>query len=634
MTGAWAPNFTLGPSQSSLNWTAGAVIVPLLMIGFSWFFKKPISLRTLTFAYVASLMALAANSYTHPGTQFTGFMHSRENPLHDPYLPTFWVPPKEVVSQMFMGGQAVDWTGWAPTILFWWLMPFFYWLYFSAGVLIFRRAWIVNEALPFPYGLSTLTIIHLASTKEEQSSTQKRFLTYGLVIGFIFFLPFTLANMFPFLPDVYGWTHEPPYSTWTPGSINLLAVYPALSSIVGFGMTSVNPMVFALLFFAPLNVLFSVWIFWLIIDIILVQVLYVMGYYSGMETVGPWGRGDMITMGEPLKLGAFTMLGVLPGILVWWIVMNRGYVTSTIRLATGRGNADEKAWEAGEIPYRTNYLMLIIGFIGLLAIFVASGIEPAVVAVYLIGMGITQIAMARIHGYLGPQPHGPFWAQGLSKWRYPSVTMETRDQSQVMLGSISGWWTLEYRSGHGSADQTMDGMRVSQDAGVDSRSIFKAMFIPSLIAPLVGFVTFVAWSHFYGVMKLPFPHEGDWCMMGVSDPENWNAWPAVEPWWPQAVVGFIVAGVLMFLRVRVPWVPLDPYGLVLATAHWETWGILGIGSAALGAWIVKTIVIRVGGATAYRDYGMPVAAGLIAGYAIAVPLLAGLGGVLRFFFPA
>jgi len=632
-TGAWAPNFTLGPSQTSFNFAQGAFLVPLVLIGFSWFLKKPISLRTLTFAYVTSLMALSANSYTHPGCQFTGFMHSRENPIHDPYLPTWWIPQKEVVSLMFMGGQTVDWGAWTPNILFWWLMPFFYWLYLSSGVLIFRRAWIVNEALPYPYGLSALTMVQLATTREKELSTQKRFFTYGFVIGFIFFVPFALANLFPFLPDIYGWT-RPPYSTWTPGSIDLLGVYPALASIVGFGMISLNPLVYALLFFAPLNVLFSTWFFWVVIDLILVQVLYVMGYFSGMETQGTWDRGSRITMGDPLRLGPFTMLGVLPGILIWWILMNRRYFAATIRLAIGQGSPDEKAWEAGELSYAYNYVLLIIGFIGLLGIYVASGITPEAVIAYLIGIGVTYIAMARIHGYLGPQPHGPFWAQGLGKWRYPNVTMETRDQSQIMLGSLSGWYTVEYRSNYGSADQTMDGMRFSEDARVDSKSVYKAMFVSSIIAPLVGFVTFVAWSHYYGVMKLPFPHESDWVMMSVGDPENWNAWPAPDPWWPHALLGFVVAGVLLFLRIRVPWLPLDPYGLVMATAHWETWGLLGIGSAALGAWIVKTILIRVGGAGAYRNYGMPIAAGLIGGYIIAVPLLAGLGGVLRFFFPA
>jgi len=625
--GAWAPNFTLGPSQTSFNFPNGAYIVPILLIGFAWFFKRRISLRALTFAYVSALIAVSFSSYTHPGCQFTGFMHSRENPLHDPYLPEFWVPPKEVVSDIFMGGKPLNWDAWLPCILFWWLMPFLYWLYFTSFFLIFRRAWIVNEALPYPYGLAAFEIVNLSVSEEK--SVSKTIFKYAFIVGFLFFLPFTLANLFPFLPDIYGWT-KPPFETWCPGVLSdPFALFPALRGIAGFSSVNLNPVVYALMFLAPLNTLLSVFIFWLIIEIIVVQVLYVMGYYSGIEVQGVWGRQNMIALGEPLKLSAFSMLGVLPGILIWWIIANRRYFISTIKLAIG---GSSKEVEVEEVSYRYTYLMLLIGFIGLLAIMVLSGAEPHVSAVYLIGVGVVYVAMARIHGFLGPQPHNPYWMQGLTKWAYPYVTWETRTQSQVIIGSMSGWWGVEYRMGHGSADLAGDAFRFSENAHVNAKSIFKAMFVTALISPLVGFLTFLLWSNYYGIMKLPFPHESDYCMMGVSDPENWNVWPAPEPWWPHALLGFLVAGFLMYLNIKVPWLPLDSYGLVIATNHWIN-TLLGFPWACLGAWIVKTLVIRLGGTRVYREYGVPAAVGFIAGYVIAAPLLAGLGGVLRFFFP-
>jgi len=633
-TGAWAPNFTWGSSETSLSWPAGSFLIPLLAALLAILLKKKVDTKFLAYIYAATITALTYNHYNHPGCTFTGSMHSRENPLHDPYLPNFWVPPKEVVSKIFMGGQPIDWGAWAPTVLFWWLYPFFVWLFLVSITTILRNAWIVREELPFPYASAALTMAQTMTGPIVNQKIQKRFFSIGTIISFLFFTPFVLANMFPFLPDIYGWT-RPPYSTWTPGSLWIGGVYPGLTrTIVGLAYANLNPAVYALLFFAPLDTLFSFWFFWLIIDIILVQIFSAMGYYTGMENDDPWTRGSRITMDEPLKLGAFGMLGVLPGIIIWWLVMNRTYVMSTIRLALGRGTEAERSLEADEpLPYRHVYLLLAAAFIGLCVIYSFVGLDLTDAVSWIIAFGISMAANARIHGYLGLPAQSPFYMQGWFKWRYPSITMETRTQSQVMLGTLSGWW-LAYDGVIAPQSESMDVYRFGHIAKARSRNLFTTMLVTTLIAPLVGFATFIWWSNTYGIMKFPFPHESDWCIMGVSDPEQWNAWPASEPWWPHALLGFIVTGLLYLARIRAPWLPLEPAGLVLSTVHWTIWGVGGFQISALGAWLVKFLIIRIGGGKAYTQYGTPVAAGIVAGYVLAVPLMAMMGGVLRFFFPA
>lgn len=87
---------------------------------------------------------------------------------------------------------------------------------------------------------------------------------------------------------------------------------------------------------------------------------------------------------------------------------------------------------------------------------------------------------------------------------------------------------------------------------------------------------------------------------------------------------------LFLLKARFIWWPLHPIGFILATGISQNW--MREWNAFLGAWIVKYIVLRVGGSKAHNDYVMPFVCGGIAGYAFA-NLVAYIIGTVRFFIP-
>lgn len=66
-------------------------------------------------------------------------------------------------------------------------------------------------------------------------------------------------------------------------------------------------------------------------------------------------------------------------------------------------------------------------------------------------------------------------------------------------------------------------------------------------------------------------------------------------------------------------------------ASWTS-TLWGIWFPFLIAWILKYLTLKIGGSRAYEEYGMPLMAGFIAGYMIAV-LVGGLAGIIRFFIP-
>ena len=67
-------------------------------------------------------------------------------------------------------------------------------------------------------------------------------------------------------------------------------------------------------------------------------------------------------------------------------------------------------------------------------------------------------------------------------------------------------------------------------------------------------------------------------------------------------------------------------GTTFMSALWGYWGPFLI------AWVLKVLTLRVGGSKTYENYGVPIAAGFVAGYMVAI-LIGGSLSVIRFFIP-
>ena len=74
------------------------------------------------------------------------------------------------------------------------------------------------------------------------------------------------------------------------------------------------------------------------------------------------------------------------------------------------------------------------------------------------------------------------------------------------------------------------------------------------------------------------------------------------------VFGMALAGGLSWLCLRTPRWPLHPIGLLIVSTHYGNWGWPSI----LLGWLAKSLILRYGGARAYR-VARPVFLGLIIG---------------------
>ncbi|RLF14199.1 MAG: hypothetical protein DRJ66_06500, partial [Thermoprotei archaeon] len=95
------------------------------------------------------------------------------------------------------------------------------------------------------------------------------------------------------------------------------------------------------------------------------------------------------------------------------------------------------------------------------------------------------------------------------------------------------------------------------------------------------------------------------------EPATWQSRPGVRPWWPQALAGAIIIGILSYLRMRFVWWPFDPIGVYI-----------GVGSATpqpftpFVAWLIKYLVIKFGGMRVHDEILIPFVAGVGVGSAL------------------
>jgi hypothetical protein len=155
---------------------------------------------------------------------------------------------------------------------------------------------------------------------------------------------------------------------------------------------------------------------------------------------------------------------------------------------------------------------------------------------------------------------------------------------------------------------TLDSFKVSSMAGLHPKQTFKLCLIGAILGAIIVIpLTFVIW-HAFGFMEMPVAKEWDYFWDG--DAGSYNARPAIffsiHGW-----VGFILAGILVFLRSRYVWWPIEPIGLFLGTTDLMPWHIGAF--TPLIVWVVKYTMIKIGGRKAYDEIGMPAAFGIITG---------------------
>lgn len=574
-----------------------ALFVPYVLITFGnallrrkeipWAFSSTEILTMLAMGLVgAAVPAYGLTSYFLGMIAMPYYMATPENQwanyFHQ-YLPSWLVPTNEggAMQYLFEGLPSAD----MPIPWGVWFVPLFGWMTFIGAIVLgcvclavmLRKQWAEHERLAYP-------ILHpagdLAEGEAKVPLLKNSFFIVGALIPFTFLVWNILGYFSPGFPRI----------SLGPGWMAMGTHFPRMH--VTFNFYTIG---FA--YFANVDVLFSIWAFYLFYC---VQIMFFRRLGINLSNKGD--SGDATTS---LQAG-----GAFIAMVVFGLWMARHHIKDVFYKAFHPSCDIDDSNEM--LSYRACAFGLLFSLVFLSLWLNAVGVSFGVAIVLTLGIFVTYLGTARVIAETGVV--------------YFSMPMTANGLLPFIFGPKS-----------------FDGATITAFRLVDSvRSQNKGMFMPPLVHAarisdmvgqnkgrliwgivltlVVGISTAIAYSLYlgytYGAFNfndLPFsrypPSTYDGLVKALKGEETWE-----KERYFFMLLGIGVFTLVSFLRYQFAWWPLAPIGMVVPPTH----AVHSMFSIFI-AWGIKSIILRIGGVDLYRRC-RPLFLGLLVGHALGVLL--------------
>jgi len=504
----------------------------------------------------------------------------------DRLLPSWFRPTQpDIVNSFFNGGQSPFdgslWLAWGVPVLIWTGFITTLILIMLSINLLIREHWFHHERLSFPIVQVPLTLC------EEQQHRQlfaSRSFWVSFCIVFLLLSLNALSALFPFLPsmqiDLY----------------NIGRSFPSPFSGAAPFYLSWSPFAIGLLYFVPLDVLYSCWFFFAIR-----KVLEVIGVIYGWRTPDAGNAPNMFPFVRELVQGAWLGLAV---VLVWSL---RRHIAAVWQ------QAFPKSGGTGNPVYRLAFATLLGGFGVLLMLEWIAGMRLWITGTYFLLFFLSTIVMTRIFAQVGA-PSTDFYFFNVENLMVSLIgTQALRPPETVLLGQLY-WFNHGYRQ-HPMGQQLAT-LRMSDKFTTRLRDIVGLIIISMIGGVIIGFIVLIASYHSLGAATAKV--NGGQVAIG-----GWEIWNRIITWRnnpspPQGstftimfIGGAIVAGISKLGDV---WLssPFRPVGFVFAFSYAldYNWNLF------LVVWVVKALILRFGGFKVFQRLS-PIFLGLILADALA-----------------
>jgi len=513
--------------------------------------------------------------YLLPAIEHPFWFATQENEwdqLFGPHLPTWLVVhDRDALEGYFEGDSSIymmkNLKAWVWPVLSWSAFIIVLWMVLMLMSVLLRRQWMENEKLSYP-----IVQLPLAMTTEPTRFFKNKLMWIGFGIAAAIDIWNGFGFIYPSFPMLQVKNH----------SIGQFSMRPwnAMGNIT----ISFYPFIIGMMYFTPLDLSFSCWVF------------YVLGKLHRVF-VSALGFRNVYTYEQ--SIGAWVALGLIP---LW---MGRKYFWQMIRKIVGFKSTIDDSSEP--MKYRTAVLGIIVGLL-ILAVFCSQmGMSLWIILVYPLIYFPMVLGIARSRAEVGPPMHTLIY---VDPGRTLATTLGTRRLGTSSMAAITMLYPLNRCYRVNPLPSQLEGLRMADRARIDSRKIMIGM----MIAIVVGvFVTFWIYLHVLYQMGAANKARGWLVYMGSETYNRLHSWltnPREPNYSETAGIGggFLFTIFLMTMKMRFIWWPLHPAGYVLTTGG-------GLGRswfAVFISWAIKSVILRFGGAKRFRQ-AAPFFLGLILG---------------------
>ncbi|MGQ9691417.1 MAG: DUF6785 family protein [Thermoproteota archaeon] len=535
-------------------------------------------------------------------------------------VPDFWLPKTLGVSTIWNGGIAF--IEFASTAFLWAIVTCVLYIFsYSIGLLL-RKPFLEVEKLPYPLTTPASFVIDKATTPEKDglpSILKSRLFWLALLIGWLvnfYYSPTGGGGQGSGLELLLGYPSPEPYMAFTYLSGKLPSPFTNIVMAWDFDALGIG---LYLLF--PLDILLTGIIFHVLCYIIWPIIQVSSGLVKAQPGAGEWGAYGTVNSSEVFIPESFLDIGPYIGIglLALWII--RKPLIESIRHAV-KGTGDEKPFS-----YRVIWTLIATTAIILIGLLTISGVNilSSIVTIVLLAFAI--LILARVRGEVWPgysnawcciqvqnsvtHPLSPVPTVQLVSGLSTNVPVSTDVARQIYITSgflnvtsYYGIWT--------PAIASIESLKLAEETKTNYRDVVIAA-VP--VAITVSFLTFVFLSMNvtqFGARTFLSDWWTGWQFDRIGNQDAATALRSGIPipttgrviW---AVLGALVAIGLGFARITIAGFPLNPLGMILFSNSFYGFGY------GLVAYVIKYLVLKIAGAKAWDEKGLPIAIGLFLG---------------------
>ncbi len=514
------------------------------------------------------------------------------------YFPRWLVPQDPAaIRDMYEGsdGAIVPWGTWAVPLISWTFFLVATFVSMLGIMTLFRRRWAEKEHLTFP-------IVHLVMDISEQTPGR---LVSGFFRNPVMWLGFGLALLFNVLNILHSWNPSVP-ALGRGYSLAALFTERPWSAISPLGIAW-RPENFALGYLVSTEITLSVWVFYL-----LLRFSNVAATAAGYDISG-------FPFDQEQSTGAYLALGIF---LVW---VAREELAQILRKAFAAASTELND-ENEPMSYRGAIIAAVGGFVVMVVFAAKAGMLLWTASIYfgLILLFAMVYARARAEAGAAMVWLFPFY-QHKRMMMYALGSAPFAPQGNITNLTIFSMFMFLSRGYYQSMmAYQIEASKIASRANIHQR----AMTVWLIVALVLGL-----FGAYYIHMQAYYTHGANILEGGTTEGGYRTRLARMEfeatagylkshikPDAKRAtagLVGFIVAAVLILLRLVFLRFPLHPLGYAMVTSYGgPIWGPFFM------VWVIKSIVMRVGGMRLYRQL-IPFFVGLFLGHFFTIGMVWG-----------